>query len=47
MYGKNRFQYIDELRRMGANITVDGRIAVIEGVFVLGAGVKPGCKKIL
>ena len=29
---ENRFQYIDELRRMGANITVDGRIAVIEGV---------------
>lgn len=28
----NRFQYIDELRRLGANINVDGRIAVIEGV---------------
>ncbi len=27
----NRFQYIDELRRLGANITVDGRVAVIEG----------------
>lgn len=27
----NRFQYIDELRRLGAHITVDGRVAVIEG----------------
>jgi len=37
---ENRFQYIDELRRMGANITVDGRIAVIEGVpFLTGSQV--------
>ncbi len=28
----NRFKYVDELRRMGANITVDGRVAVVEGV---------------
>ena len=28
----NRFKYVDELRRMGANIQVDGRVAVIEGV---------------
>ena len=28
----NRFQYIDELKRLGANITVEGRVAVIEGV---------------
>lgn len=27
-----RFQYIDELKRMGAQIKVEGRIAVIEGV---------------
>ena len=27
-----RFQYIDELKRMGAKIRVEGRIAVIEGV---------------
>ena len=27
----NRFQYIDELKRLGAKITVDGRIAVIDG----------------
>ncbi len=37
----NRFRYIDELRRMGANISVDGRVAVIEGVEKLkGAPVK-------
>ena len=28
----NRFQYIDELKKTGANIKVDGRMAVIEGV---------------
>ena len=28
----NRFRYVDELIRMGANIQVDGRVAVIEGV---------------
>ena len=28
----NRFKYIDELTKMGANIRVDGRTAVIEGV---------------
>lgn len=27
-----RFKYIDELKRMGANIKVDGRVAIIEGV---------------
>ncbi|MDO4200093.1 MAG: UDP-N-acetylglucosamine 1-carboxyvinyltransferase [Clostridia bacterium] len=37
----NRFRYIDELRRMGANISVDGRVAVIEGVDkLIGAPVK-------
>ncbi len=37
----NRFRYIEELRRMGANISVDGRVAVIEGVEELtGAPVK-------
>ncbi|MEG0877471.1 MAG: UDP-N-acetylglucosamine 1-carboxyvinyltransferase [Oscillospiraceae bacterium] len=29
---ENRFRYVDELIRMGANIQVDGRVAVIEGV---------------
>ena len=28
---ENRFQYINELRRLGCNITVEGRVAVIEG----------------
>lgn len=28
----NRFKYVNELRRMGAVATVDGRIAVFEGV---------------
>ena len=28
----NRFRYVDELRRMGANISIEGRVAVIEGV---------------
>ncbi|WP_368233426.1 UDP-N-acetylglucosamine 1-carboxyvinyltransferase [Anaerotruncus rubiinfantis] len=28
----NRFRYVDELRRMGAQIQVDGKVAVIEGV---------------
>ena len=37
----NRFQYVDELKRLGADITVDGRIAKIEGVERLkGAVVK-------
>ncbi len=28
----NRFRYVDELRRMGASIQVDGKVAVIEGI---------------
>ncbi|WP_029488135.1 UDP-N-acetylglucosamine 1-carboxyvinyltransferase [Candidatus Epulonipiscium viviparus] len=31
----NRFQYVDELRKMGANITIDGTKASIEGVDTL------------
>ncbi len=27
-----RFKYIDELKRMGANIKVDGRVAIVEGI---------------
>ena len=38
---ENRFRYSDELRRMGAKIQVDGKVAVIEGVSKLtGAPVK-------
>lgn len=37
----NRFKYIDELKRMGADVSVDGKIAVIQGVDTLkGAPVK-------
>ncbi len=34
---ENRFHYVDELVRMGANIQVDGRVAVVEGVQELTA----------
>ena len=34
---ENRFKYVDELKRFGANIQVDGKIAVIEGVEKLTA----------
>ena len=34
---ENRFRYVDELRRMGAQIKVDGRTAVIEGPTPLSA----------
>jgi UDP-N-acetylglucosamine 1-carboxyvinyltransferase len=30
IYG-NRFKYVNELRKMGAEIQVDGRVAVVEG----------------
>lgn len=33
----NRFRYVEELRRMGANIKVDGRVAVVEGGHALTA----------
>ena len=37
----NRFQYVGELKRMGANISVNGKTAVIEGVETLtGAPVR-------
>ncbi len=36
---ENRFRYIDELRRLGANIKVEGKIAIIEGVPSLSAAV--------
>ncbi len=34
---ENRFRYVDELRRMGAQIKVDGRTAIIEGGSPLSA----------
>ena len=32
IFDSNRFKYVDELRRMGAQITVDGKVAVVEGI---------------
>ena len=29
---ENRFKYVDELEKMGANIKVEGNIAIINGV---------------
>ncbi len=29
---ENRFRYVDELRRMGADIQVDGKLAVVQGI---------------
>lgn len=38
---ESRFQYVDELKRLGANIKVEGRTAIVEGVESLsGAPVK-------
>lgn len=38
---ENRFRYVDELKRLGAKIKTEGRIAVIEGIDTLsGAGCK-------
>jgi len=39
----NRFKYVDELKRMGANIQVDGKIAVIEGVAALSGAPVRAC----
>lgn len=32
VFDSNRFKYIDELLHMGAQITVDGKVAIVEGV---------------
>ena len=38
---ENRFRHIDELKRMGADIKSDGRVAVVTGrPFLNGASVK-------
>lgn len=39
----NRFRYVDELKRMGANIHVDGKIAVFEGVSSLTGAMVKSC----
>ena len=43
VYGANRFKYMDELRRMGAQVQVDGRVAVIEGVAQLTGAPVQAC----
>lgn len=38
---ESRFKHVDELKKMGANIKVEGRIAIIDGVeYLTGASVK-------
>jgi len=39
----NRYRYVDEFRRMGAHIQVDGKIAVIEGVPQLTGAAVEAC----
>lgn len=34
---ENRFRYVDELKRLGAHVKVEGRVAIIEGVSALSA----------
>jgi UDP-N-acetylglucosamine 1-carboxyvinyltransferase len=36
----NRFRYVEELKRMGANISVEGKVAIVEGIDeLIGASV--------
>ena len=39
----NRYRYVDELRRMGARVQVDGKVAVIEGVECLTGAPVTAC----
>ena len=39
----NRFKYVNELRKMGAEIQVDGRVAVIEGGHELSGAMVQAC----
>ena len=39
----NRFKYVNELRKMGAEIQVDGRVAVVEGGAKLTGAVVQAC----
>jgi UDP-N-acetylglucosamine 1-carboxyvinyltransferase len=40
---ENRYRYVNELRRMGANIQVDGRVAVVKGVNNLSGAPVQAC----
>ena len=39
----NRFKYMTELRKMGANVSVDGRVATIDGVERLSGAPVAAC----
>ncbi len=39
----NRYRYVDELRRMGARIQVDGKVAIIEGIDSLSGAPVRAC----
>ncbi len=39
----NRYRYVDELRRMGAKIQVDGKVAIIEGIRELSGAPVNAC----
>ncbi len=39
----NRFRYVDELRRMGASITVNGKVALIDGNTLLAGAPVQAC----
>ena len=39
----NRYRYVDEFRRMGAQIQVDGKVAIIEGVDKFSAARVQAC----
>jgi len=39
----NRYRYVDELRRMGARIQVDGKVAIIEGIEELSGAPVRAC----
>ena len=41
----NRYRYVDEFRRLGAKITVDGKVAVIEGVKQLTGAPMSACDR--
>lgn len=40
---ENRFKYIEELKKMGANVKVDGKVAIFEGVSGLTAAPIKAC----
>jgi UDP-N-acetylglucosamine 1-carboxyvinyltransferase len=39
----NRYRYVDELRRMGARIQVDGKVAIVEGIARLSGAPVAAC----